>query len=123
MLYRGEGTAQLLKADKTARFTVQGLKAGQSVTWTSAKPKYLTIDPDTGEAQLKKTGTVTVTARPIRRDVPGFAKVNVNKGGICRPGGRATYRRVDRKSGPMCRRRGIVVVPKKGGQRACPAGW
>ena len=114
-----KGVAQLLKADGAARFTVQGLKAGQSVTWKSAKPKYLSIDPDTGEAQLKKTGTVTVTAT-LSDGTALVQKVNVNKGKFADPEGLRLQTKVDGKWTDVTEE-GIVVVPKKSGQKSVPS--
>ncbi len=114
-----KGVAQLLKADGVARFTVQGLKAGQSVTWKSAKPKYLSIDPDTGEAQLKKTGTVTVTAT-LSDGTALVQKVNVNKGKFADPEGLRLQTKVDGKWTDVTEE-GIVVVPKKSGQKSVPS--
>lgn len=114
-----KGTAQLLKADKTARFTVQGLKADESVTWKSTKPKYLSIDSDTGEAQLKKAGSVTVTATLSDGTVLS-QKVNVNRGTFADSESLRLQTKVDGKWTDVPEE-GIVVVPKKSGQKSVPS--
>ena len=52
----------LAKADQTVDFDVVGTSAAVT-KWTSSKPKYLSINAATGEAELKKVGTgIIVTA-------------------------------------------------------------
>ena len=53
-----KGTLYLSRADGTVKFEVPGYTV---TSWKSSKPKYLSID-ENGNAELKKTGTIKVTA-------------------------------------------------------------
>ena len=117
--YKGiKGVTQLAKAEQYVTFDVTGLTEGQTVTWKSSKPAYVSID-EHGVATLKKAGKATITAT-ISDGSKLTLSVNVNKGSFADPANITLQTKPDNKWVDVPAE-GITVVPKKSGQKSVPS--
>ena len=117
--YKGiKGVTQLAKAEQYVTFDVTGLTEGQTVTWKSSKPAYVSID-EHGVATLKKAGKATITAT-ISDGSKLTLSVNVNKGSFADPANITLQTKPNNKWVDVPAE-GITVVPKKSGQKSVPS--
>ena len=117
--YKGiKGVTQLAKAEQYVTFDVTGLTEGQTVTWKSSKPAYVSID-EHGVATLKKAGKATITAT-ISDGSKLTLSVNVNKGSFADSANITLQTKVNNKWTDVTAE-GITVVPKKSGQKSVPS--
>ena len=117
-----KNVTQLLKQDGEATFTVEGLTAGETVTWSSSKKGYVSINALTGVATLKKTGAATITATISGEGKTSklTMKVNVIKGSFADPAN-ITLQTKPGKKWEDVTAEGITVVPKKSGAKNVPS--
>ena len=113
-----QGVTHLSLSQGTVVFTLPDLAGTEGVVWKSSKPKVVSIDPQTGEAQLKKSGTATLTAT-LPDGTTITQKVNVHKKDFAQPDTIRLQTKVDGKWTDVPEE-GIVVVPKKSGQKSVP---
>ena len=113
-----QGVTHLSQSQGTVVFTLPDLAGTEGVVWKSSKPKVVSIDPQTGEAQLKKSGTATLTAT-LPDGTTITQKVNVHKKDFAQPDTIRLQTKVDGKWTDVPEE-GIVVVPKKSGQKSVP---
>ena len=113
-----QGVTHLSQSQGTVVFTLPDLAGTEGVVWKSSKPKVVSIAPQTGEAQLKKSGTATLTAT-LPDGTTITQKVNVHKKDFAQPDTIRLQTKVDGKWTDVPEE-GIVVVPKKSGQKSVP---